>query len=123
MQRLPKQPGNKKTSISVSQTSFYSGKLPSPEMMERYNSVEPSFADRILKMAEAEEQHMHKIESRQLTVSVIMAIFGILSGLLALGSLCYLLYQAIEKENTEISLGIVGIIAAVVAIFVLRKKH
>lgn len=92
-------------------------------MMERYNSVEPSFADRILKMAEAEEQHMHKIESRQLTVSVIMAIFGILSGLLALGSLCYLLYQAIEKENTEISLGIVGIIAAVVAIFVLRKKH
>lgn len=111
-----------KQSVHVSQTSFYSGKLPSPEMMQQYNAVDANFANRILTMSEDEQRHVHKIESRQLTVSVIMAIFGILSGLMALGTLCYLLYLSIEKENTEISLGIVGIIATVVGIFVYRRK-
>lgn len=109
-------------SVHVSQTSFYSGKLPSPEMMQEYNLVDPNFANRILSMSEDEQKHVHKIESRQLSVSVIMAVFGMLSGLLALGTLCYLLYLSIEKSNNQVSLGILGIIATVVGIFVYRKK-
>lgn len=123
MQKLQNKQAKRGSSLSLSQTSFYSGKLPSPEMMAQYNSVESTFANRILLMSEEEQKHMHKIESRQLTVSVIMAVFGILAGLLALATLCYLLFLAIEKENTKISLGIVAIIATVVSIFVLRKKN
>ncbi len=121
MQKLQNQQ-SKKGGVSVSQTSIYSGKLPSPEMMKQYNVVEPTFANRILTMSEEEQRHIHKIENKQLNVSVIMAIFGILSGLIALGTLCYLLYLAIEKENTEISLGITGIMATVIAIFVINRK-
>ena len=121
MQKLQNRQSNNK-GVSVSQTSFYSGKLPSPEMMQQYNIVEPTFANRILTMSEDEQRHVHKMEGRQLTVSVIMAIFGMISGLLALSTLCYLLYLSIQKEDTKISLAIVGIIVTVVSIFVFRKK-
>lgn len=47
MQKLQNRQSNNK-GVSVSQTSFYSGKLPSPEMMQQYNAVEPNFANRIL---------------------------------------------------------------------------
>lgn len=121
MQKLQNQQ-NKKGSVSVSQTSIYSGKLPSPEMMQQYNVVEPSFANRILTMAEEEQKHIHSIENKQLNVSVIMAVFGIISGLIALGTLCYLLYLAIEKQNTAISLGITGIMATVITVFVINRN-
>ena len=121
MQKLQSQQ-SRKSSVSVSQTSIYSGKLPSPEMMQQYNIVEPTFANRILTMSEEEQRHSHKIENRQLTVSVIMAVFGIISGLIALGTLCYLLYLSIEKENTGISLGITGIMGTVITIFVINRK-
>lgn len=121
MQKLQNQQ-SRKGNVSVSQTSIYSGKLPSPEMMQQYNIVDPNFANRILTMSEEEQRHIHKIENKQLTVSVTMAIFGIVAGLISLGTLCYLLYLAIEKQNTEISLGITGIMATVIAIFVINRK-
>lgn len=123
MQKLQnKQSTNTKAGVSVTQTSIYSGKLPSPEMMQQYNQVDTDFANRILTMAEKEEKHVHKIENRQLNIAVMMAIFGVISGLIALGTLCFLLYLSIEKGNTNVALGIVGIIGTVVAIFVLNKK-
>lgn len=62
MQKLQKQQSSKiKSAVSVSQTSFYSGKLPSPEMMQQYNIVDANFANRILTMSEEEQKHIHKI--------------------------------------------------------------
>jgi uncharacterized membrane protein len=114
---------SKTNQITVTETSLYSGKLPPPDMMEKYNSIDSTFAGRIIKMAEEEQKHVHSIENKQLKVSFMMATFGILAGLIALGTLCYLLYLAIEKENTSISLGITGIIASVITVFVLNKRQ
>lgn len=114
---------SKANQITVTETSLYSGKLPPPDMMEKYNSIDSTFAGRIIKMAEEEQKHVHSIENKQLKVSFMMATFGILAGLIALGTLCYLLYLAIEKENTSISLGITGIIASVITVFVLNKRQ
>ena len=44
-------------------TSVYSGPIPSPEMLDAYNSVMPDGADRIMKMAEAQAEHRMKLES------------------------------------------------------------
>jgi uncharacterized membrane protein len=91
-------------------------------MIQQYNQVDADFANRILTMAEKEEKHVHKIENRQINIALIMAVFGVVSGLIALGTLCFLLYLSIEKGNTNVALGIVGIIGTIVAIFVLNKK-
>lgn len=120
-QRRQDKPG---ASIQVShtQTSFYSGKLPPPEMMAQYNQVDPTFADRILSMAETEQNHIHKVEKTQLRTGIIMASLGMICGIVALGVLCYLLYYSVEKENTTVGVAITAILAGVIAIFVLRKR-
>jgi uncharacterized membrane protein len=125
MEKFPNNQNKKSKSqqVSVSQsTSIYSGKLPPPEMMEHYNKLEPNFANRIILMAEQEQKHIHSIEKKQLNVSVLMAVFGILAGLIALSTLCYLIYLSIIMQNTGVALGIVGIIGTVVTIFVLDKR-
>lgn len=117
-----KQSNANQNALTFGQASFYSGKLPPPEMMQQYNDIEPTFANRILEMAEKESIHTHKLENKQLNIASSMAIIGILSGLLALGTLCYLLYLSIEKENSTIAVAIIGIIAVVVSIFVFNKR-
>lgn len=91
-------------------------------MMEQYNQIDSSFANRIFSMAEKEQNHTHKVEQTQLKTSIIMAGLGMLCGIAALGVLCYLLYYSIEKENTPVAIAITGILVAVVSIFVFRKR-
>lgn len=91
-------------------------------MMEHYNQIDSSFANRIFSMAEKEQSHTHSTEKTQLRTSIIMAGLGMLCGIAALAVLCYLLYYSIEKENTAVAIAITGILVAVVSIFVIRKQ-
>ncbi len=59
--RRPKQnPPPKKTRTVV--TEAFSGPLPPPDALERYNSIAPGAADRIITMAEEETTHRRKLE-------------------------------------------------------------
>jgi len=40
----------------------YSGPLPPPKVLEYYNQIAPGAADRIISMAEKEQDHRHKID-------------------------------------------------------------
>lgn len=68
-------------------------------MLMGYNEIDSSFADRIIKMSEQEQQHVQRIENRKLTISLIMAIVGMSTGVMVLGVLCYLILLAIEKKT------------------------
>lgn len=91
-------------------------------MIKQYNQIDPSFAERIFTMAEQEQKHVHNMREKQFKFTLRIVLFGTISGLLALTSLCYLLYLSIEKGSTTTSVSITAIIAAVVSIFVLRKR-
>ena len=43
--------------------SAYKGPLPPPEILQKYNDIEPGLADRIVKMAEAQALHRQGLES------------------------------------------------------------
>jgi len=90
-------------------------------MMAQYNHVDPTFANRILSMAESERVHIRKVEMTKLWAGVAMTVWGMLCGMAALCTLCYLLYYSIEKENTKVAIAIVAILSGIVAVFVLRK--
>ena len=65
--RRPKQtrpPKNsaKKNPDLVQVTEAFSGPLPPPDVLERYNSIAPGAADRIITMAEEETTHRRKLE-------------------------------------------------------------
>ena len=44
------------------QIERFSGPLPSPEVLEKYNAIEPGSANRIIRMAESQAQHRQSLE-------------------------------------------------------------
>ncbi|WP_191117111.1 MULTISPECIES: DUF2335 domain-containing protein [Vibrio harveyi group] len=57
--------GNR-SSIQIEQaiSQQYSGPLPPPSMLEGYDRVQFGFAERIVSMAEREQEHRHQLENR-----------------------------------------------------------
>lgn len=101
----------------------HSGPLPSAETLIQYNSVIPNGADRIMIMAEKQQNHRMALEDKavtsQLSQSKIGQIFGFILCLLALSASTYLGCTGHEAIGTII--GSTTIIA-MASIFVLGKR-
>jgi uncharacterized membrane protein len=54
-------PGNMRKLVRT-EAALFSGPIPPPDLLERYNQIIPEGADRILKMAEKQSAHRQKIE-------------------------------------------------------------
>ncbi|MCK6440683.1 MAG: DUF2335 domain-containing protein [Planctomycetes bacterium] len=65
---------NKATSsssqIAVQKTTAYAGPLPPPEMLEKFERIQPGFAERIFVMPEAQHKHRHEIERKALEAQI-----------------------------------------------------
>jgi len=70
-------------------------------MMQHYNSIDPSFADHILRMAELEELNCHRIDRYKTTVSIILTIAGMVFALVILYII--LLPKIIQKGNKPVT--------------------
>lgn len=53
------------------QESFFSGPLPSPQVLAGYESVCPGFAERVVTMAETEGAHRRTLEEQELQSDII----------------------------------------------------
>ena len=62
LQAIQQRPGVPRMMMQVSRA--YSGPLPSPEALEKYNQVLPGAAERILAMAENQGKHRQDIERK-----------------------------------------------------------
>jgi len=67
-QQKPQQQAHQ-VSVQQVQQVQWSGPLPPPEALEKFNAVIPNGADRIVKMAEAEQAHRHEYEKSGLVAS------------------------------------------------------
>ncbi len=68
-------PEEKKTIVTnalrvIRQESFYSGPIPHPEHLREYESITPGSADRIISMAEKQQEHRIAIEKQVITGQV-----------------------------------------------------
>jgi uncharacterized membrane protein len=61
--------------------SVFSGPLPPPEMLARYNEALPDGADRIVKMAENQSAHRRRMESRGQIFAFTLALVAIVGGI------------------------------------------
>ena len=109
--------------LSVSITHHRSGPLPSPEDLARYNEVIPNGAERIMIMAEKQQDHRFVLEktavTEQLKESSRGQIFGLIIGLVAIlsGATCALF-------GSELAGSLIGGggIAGLVSVFVLGRS-
>ncbi len=72
---------------SVSVTTAYSGVVPPPLLLKQFNEVDPTFAERLFKMAEAQNEHSmshenlvtkneYKIKARGQISALLIVVLG-----------------------------------------------
>jgi uncharacterized membrane protein len=90
----------------------HSGPLPDAETLEHYARIIPNGAERVMAMAEKEQDYRHgltkKVSSRQLNQIFTGQVFGFILALIAIGGGIYLSYSG--KETS----GLATIISAMV---------
>ncbi len=55
MNLMKQSKGNNIQKIEYEQKQFYSGPIPDPESLQKYENISPGFANRLLTMAEVEQ--------------------------------------------------------------------
>ena len=127
--KKPKQPLEKKEQ-PASQTNIlqasarYSGPIPPPVVMEQYNNIISGSADRILIMAEKQEEHIHHLEKRAFEIESerdehdykerrLGQICGLIIGLFTIGCATYAGLNGAEITGSVIGgSGVVGLVSA-----------
>lgn len=110
-------------SIVSIQHKSHSGPLPDADTLIKYDSVIPDGADRIMKMAEVQQVHRMKMEdkviSSQSTQSKLGQIFGLIIGIVGIGSGTFL---AAMGETTVGGIIAGGTVVSLVSVFVIGKN-
>ena len=92
----------------------YSGPIPHPNILKQFEEVISGSADRILKMAEKEQEHRHEFENKIISHKKIMEltglIFGFLLALIIIGGGIYLLLNDKSAKGFVLILGGIGTI-------------
>lgn len=100
----------------------YSGPLPHPDALERYEQIVPGAAERIISMAEKEMEHRHKNEtmlSRNVVRTTYTSIlFAFISVIILSGLVFFALHKGYDRVGAAIA---VGAIAAVAGVFIFFK--
>jgi uncharacterized membrane protein len=111
------------------QTFQHSGPLPDPSSLDRYNQIVPNAAERIIKMAELNADHLRNIEVLALTAQVDEAkrrhsevrtgqIFGLVSVISAFLVAAY----ALHLNHTGVAGTICGVtVVGLVTVFITGK--
>lgn len=104
--------------------SFHSGPIPSPDTLEKYNAIIPNGADRIMRMAEKQQDHRIELEKTSITEHLLQSkrgqVFGLIIGMAAIiaGSSCILMGH--EWPGAVIG---TGGITGLVSVFVYGKQQ
>lgn len=110
-------------SVVSIQHKSHSGPLPDAETLIKYNSVIPNGADRIMKMAENQQNHRIGIEKKAITSQSNQSkwgqIFGLIIGLVGIGSGTYL---ASIGATTVGGIIAGGTVVSLVSVFVIGKN-
>lgn len=114
----------KNVTLTAKQTiSHHEGPIPSPDMIEKYNTIIPNGADRIMCMAENQQAHRIKIENlaitEQLSPSKRGQIFGFVIGIVALMGAVSCILMGHEWGGGALG---VGGITGLVSVFVIGKN-
>lgn len=104
------------------QQEHYSGPLPQPEALAKYDQIVPGAAERILRMAEKEMEHRHDVDvsatKHAVRVTYLGIIFAFIAVLILSGAVIFALHKGYDTVAGAIA---VGAIAAVAGVFITAK--
>lgn len=124
----PAGPPSPRTRIVSSALETFSGPLPPPDALERYDQILPGSAERILAMAERQATHRHDLEKSALRNDAREArlgqILGFLIATIAIGAGSTVALYA-PQTGGQIAGGLIGAtgLATLVGVFVYGRKR
>ncbi len=84
--------------------SYYQGIIPKSSELEKYNCIIPNGADRIMIMAEKQQEHRHHLEKKSVACSNTDARIGLVFGFIITISFlvvsAYLILKGFETSGT-----------------------
>lgn len=103
--------------VAVTREETFSGPLPSPETLNGYERVITGAADRIIKMAENQMQHRHKVEENFLNTHSRNTLLGIVAAFILGAIICIggIICVLNDKQVSGLIFGGVGLAAVVTA--------
>jgi uncharacterized membrane protein len=90
--------------LSIVREDSFSGPLPHPKHLAEYDRVLPGAANRIIAMAEKEQEHRHQWEDRSLKFDFSYSILGIILGFLIALALLILAYVSSQSGHPTVSM-------------------
>ncbi len=114
---MHKQNNNQNNSIVTREVSaaMYSGPIPDPAYLEKYEQICPGAADRIIAMAERQAEHRQSLEKMGIKSNTRNSTLGVVSAFI-LGAITILSGAALAYYGRELSgafLGSAGLIGLV----------
>ncbi len=98
----------------------FSGPIPSPDTMEKYERIQPGFADRIMRLSENEQSSRHKSNAFLLRNDRLRVLGSILVSLALTVAACFCAYIG-QPWIAVVVLGAAGAIPSVIRLFLPRK--
>ena len=92
--RSPEQAQIRQIVAQVAQ--HFSGPLPPPDVLVRYNDAVPNGAERIIAMAERQAEHRMGLEKRVITADIWRSYVGVVAGLIVALAFLYASYRLID---------------------------
>jgi uncharacterized membrane protein len=105
-------------------SSVFSGPLPPPEILQKYNEVLPGSAERILRMAESQHHHRQQLEKKVVESNTFSQVAGMVLGFViamtAIGGGIWL--TSMGKSGAGLT-SIIAALAALVGVFIYGKMQ
>lgn len=117
-------PAERKATVAIRQAASYSGPIPDPMSLEKYESIQPGFADRIISMAENEAKHRHEMETQAMMHTVRISNLGIIFAFISVLVFGGLIFYALCRGLNVSALGVaIAAIASVAGVFVFMRSR
>jgi len=111
------------TNISLQHHQAYSGPIPDPDSLAKYEQIQPGFAERIIKMAEDEASHRRTNENKIIQSSTQMAVTGIVFAFVSVVIFGGIVTYAISQQSNVAALStVIAALASLAGIFVFFRN-
>jgi uncharacterized membrane protein len=123
--KLASQGGSVGTELMAFKAEIYRGLLPHPDILERFENINPGMTDRLLVMAEKQQDHRHELEKTVVFGGATRAKNGLIAGVfiavLFLAVSAWLIFTGHDIAGTV--LGSVDLVALVTVFVVGRDSQ
>lgn len=115
--------GDQNNSVVLHQQSYFSGPLPHPEILKKYNEIAPGTAERIIKMAEGQFLHRTELEKKVINSDISRSKWGqILGFIIAIFGLSVAGFVSVYGNAWAGGIIGVGTLATLVGVFMYGSK-